>query len=157
MPSHAPEDYKCPICLGIGGVESEDTLLKQTDLVYKDDLVSAFINSFWIPTYEGHVIVVPNEHFENLYEIPKDVGNKIFEVSQKVAIALKKAYNCDGITLRQNNEPAGNQHAFHYHLHIFPRYEGDAFNINMTQKSVLSKLETRINYVSKLKKILSEH
>lgn len=50
MYNHAPENYKCPICLSVKGIENEDTLLKQADLVYKDDLVSVFINSFWIDT-----------------------------------------------------------------------------------------------------------
>ncbi|KKU62409.1 MAG: Diadenosine tetraphosphate (Ap4A) hydrolaseHIT [Candidatus Amesbacteria bacterium GW2011_GWA1_47_16] len=71
MYKHAPENYKCPICLGVLGIESDDTLLKQADLVYKDDLVSVFINSFWIDTAEGSAIVVTNGHYENLYEIPQ--------------------------------------------------------------------------------------
>lgn len=154
MKSNAPKDYVCPICLGVKGIENDQTLLKKDDLVYKDDLVSAFINSFWIPTVEAHVIVVPNEHYENLYEIPRVVGNRIFEVSKKIAIAMKKAYKSDGITLRQNNEPAGDQHAFHYHLHIFPRYDGDEFNLGMTKKSVLSDPKERIKYVSELKKFI---
>ena len=154
MISHAPQDYKCPICIGLNGVENEDTLLKQADEVYKDDLVTVYINSFWIPTCEGHVIVVPNEHFENIYDLPKKYGHRIFEVAKKISIAMKEAYECDGITTRQNNEPAGNQHAFHYHFHIFPRYDGDSFNINLTKKSVLSDPEERIKYAVKLSKYL---
>lgn len=151
MHNHAPNNYKCPICLGVKGIENEDTLLKQADLVYKDELVSVYINSFWIDTAKGHVIVVPNDHYENLYELPPEVGHRVFDVSQKIALAMKKAYKCDGTTLRQNNEPAGNQHAFHYHLHIFPRYDGDLYNENMTKKSILSKPEERLEYVAKLK------
>ena len=64
---------------------------------------------------------------------------------------MKKAYKCDGITLRQNNEPAGDQHAFHYHLHIFPRYNGDKFNVGMTKKSMLSDPDDRIKYAQMLK------
>ena len=154
MYNHAPKEYKCPICLGINGTENEDTLLKQVDLVFKDRLVSVFINSFWIPTCEGHVIVVPNDHYENIYELPEDTGHRISEVVQMVAVAMKKAYKCDGITTRQNNEPAGNQHAFHYHHHIFPRYNEDSFNINLTKKSVLSDPKDRIEYARKLKEVL---
>lgn len=150
MHNHAPENYKCPICLGVNGIENEDTLLKQADLVIKDDLVSAFINSFWIDTAKGHVIVVPNDHYENLFDIPEEVGNRIFEVSKKVALAMKESYKCDGITLRQNNEPTGDQHAFHYHQHIFPRYDGDSFNVNMTKKSILSDPSERLEYAKKL-------
>ena len=151
MYNHAPKDYKCPICVGIKGIENEDTLLKQADLIYKDNLVSVFLNSFWIPTCEGHVIVVPNEHFENIYDIPEEVLFNISTVVKKMALVLKKAYKCDGITTRQNNEPAGNQHAFHYHHHVFPRYDNDDFNINLTKKSVLSDPKDRIKYVKKLK------
>lgn len=156
MYNHAPEGYKCPICLGIKGIENEDTLLKQADLVYKDDLVSVYINSFWIDTAKGHVIVVPNIHYENIFDLPKEVGCRISEITKKVALAMKESYRCDGITLRQNNEPASDQHAFHYHQHIFPRYEGDSFNVNMTKKSILSTPEERIEYAEKLKNVLKE-
>jgi histidine triad (HIT) family protein len=155
--NHAPEGYKCPICLGIQGIESEDTLLKQADLVYKDELVSVFLNSFWIDTAKGHVIVVPNSHFENIYELPEEVGHRVFEVVKKMCLVMKEAYKCDGITTRQNNEPAGNQHAFHYHHHVYPRYDGDSFNENMTKKSILSEPNERTEYVNKLKTVSEKH
>lgn len=154
--NHAPKDYKCPICLGVKGIENDDTMLRNADLIYKDDLVSVFINSFWIDTAKGHVIVVPNDHYENIYELPDEVGHRIFEVVKKMSLVMKKAYGCNGITTRQNNEPAGNQHAFHYHHHIFPRYDGDQFNENMTKKSLVPTPEERIEYVEKLKKSLGK-
>ncbi len=154
MFEHAPKDYKCPICLGVNGFENEDTLLKQADLIFSDRVVSVFVNSFWIPTCEGHVIVVPNDHYENIYELPEDINHRVAEVVQMMAVAMKRAYKCDGITTRQNNEPAGNQHAFHYHHHVFPRYDGDEFNINLTKKSVLSEPDKRVDYVAKLKAVL---
>lgn len=154
MISHAPKGYKCPICIGLAGIENDDTLLRQQDEVYKDDLVVVYINSFWIPTCEGHVIVVPKKHYENIYNLPEKYGHRLFDVAKKVSIAMKKAYKCDGITTRQNNEPAGNQHAFHFHFHIFPRYDGDSFNINLTKKSILSDPKDRIKYVRRLKKYL---
>lgn len=156
MFNHAPKNYKCPICIGLSGIENEDTLLKQADEVYKDDLVTAYINSFWIPTCDGHVIIVPDEHYENIYEIPNNVGHRIFEVAKKISIAMKKAYKCDGITIRQNNEPASSQHAFHYHLHIFPRYDNDSFDISLAKKKVLSDPKERIKYATKLKKQLGK-
>ena len=138
------------------GIENEDTLLQQSDLVYKDDLVSAFINSFWVGKSEGHVIVVPNQHFENMYALPSEYGTRIFEISKKIAIVMKEAYKCDGITIRQNNEPAGDQHAFHYHLHVFPRYEHDEFNKKVTDKKKLAEPEKRITYAKKLVNALSK-
>ena len=157
MKSNAPTNYACSICLGNQGIENEDTLLKQADLVFRDDLVSVWINSFWIKGNEGHDIIVPNEHFENIFDLPKHMGRRIFEVSMLMSKAVKETYYCDGITLRQNNEPAGDQHAFHYHLHIFPRYNDDNFNQELTKKSYLSDPEKRIEYVNKLKKYLKEN
>lgn len=156
MTRNAPPNYICPICLGNRGVENEDTLLRQADLVFRDDLVSVWINSFWIKGNEGHVIIVPNEHFENIYDVPDIVGHRIFEVSKVMSQAIKHVYSCDGITLRQNNEPAGDQHAFHYHLHVFPRYLNDSFNVQLTQKSFLSDLADRLEYAKKLKKYLTK-
>lgn len=157
MKSNSPQDYTCPICLGNKGIEDEATLLKQADLVFRDDLVSVWINSFWIKGNEGHVIIVPNEHFENIYDLPDKVGSRIFQVSKLISKAIKVVYNSDGITLRQNNEPAGDQHAFHYHLHVFPRYENDNFNQELTKKSYLSDPKDRNKYVEKLKKYLKEN
>lgn len=157
MKSNAPKNYICPICLGNQGIENEDTLLKQSDLVFRDDLVSVWINSFWIKGNEGHVIIVPNEHFENIYDLPEKIGHRIFDISKLMSKGIKEVYGCDGITIRQNNEPAGDQHAFHYHLHVFPRYENDNFNQELTKKSFLSDPKDRIKNVEKLKKYLKEN
>jgi histidine triad (HIT) family protein len=143
--------------LGNHGIENADTLLKQADLVFRDDLVSVWINSFWIIGNEGHVIIVPNEHFENIYDLPEKIGHRIFEISKLMSKSIKETYDCDGITIRQNNEPAGDQHAFHFHLHVFPRYEDDNFNQELTKKSYLSDPEKRIEYVNKLKIYLREN
>ncbi len=151
---HAPTNYHCPICLGNQGIENDHTLLKQTDLIYKDDLVYVWLNSFWIEGNEGHVIVVPKDHFENIYEIPEEIGNRIFKISKKMALIIKQVYQADGITIKQNNEPAGDQHALHYHQHVFPRYNNDQFNLNCTKEKKIAKPKIRIDYVTKLKKYL---
>jgi histidine triad (HIT) family protein len=154
MFNHAPKDYKCPICLGIQGIENDDTLIRQTDIVYQDDLVTAYISSFFIGNNPGHIVIVPNKHFENLFDLSVEYASKIFEVSKKIAIALKNAYKCDGITTLQNNEPAGGQHAFHYHLHVFPRYENDELYKYMLEKQP-TLAEERLLYADKIKKALS--
>lgn len=154
MQSNAPAGYECPICLGVRGEERDDPFLKKSDIVYQDELITVFINSFFIESCEGHVIVVPNKHFENIYDIKPEYGHRIFDISQKVAIAMKKAYSCDGITTRQNSEPAGDQHAFHYHFHVFPRYKGDLYNSVGPEKKRLTTPEERIPFAEKLKREL---
>lgn len=125
MYNHAPKDYKCVLCLPAQGIESEDTMMKQADIFYKDDLVIAAVNSKFIETNPGHVIIFPIKHYENIYEMPDEVSARVAKVAKQIAIALKEVRKCDGITTQQNNEPASGQHAFHYHFHIFPRWEGD--------------------------------
>lgn len=153
MYNHAPTDYICPICVGIKGTQSDDTLIRPTDIVFQDDLVTVFIGSYFIGHNSGHAIVVPNEHYENLYDVPENVGAHIFKTAQKMAIALKKAYQCDGITTQQNNEPHGGQHAFHYHLHVFPRYENDEIFAHMNTKR-LTTADERKPFAEKLKAAL---
>lgn len=151
MHNYVKEDYICPICLGIKGIENDDTMLKKPDLIYRDDLTSVFMNSFFITGNEGHLIVVPNEHFENIYDMPVEYANAIMATTKKMSILVKEAYPCDGITLRQNNGPAAGQHAFHFHLHIHPRYDNDTFNQEIANKRATT-LEERQKYIDKLKK-----
>lgn len=154
MYNHAPKDYKCPICIALKGVENDETLISQSDIVYKDDLVTAFISSFFIGNNPGHLIIVPNAHVENMYDISSETTSRIQEVAQKLALAIKKTYKAEGITTLQNNEPAGNQHAFHYHYHVFPRYEGDElFKYMLDKKSTTA--EDRLPYAKKIKTELS--
>lgn len=150
FPSNAPEDYICPICLGIQKVESEKTLMRPTDIVYSDDAVIIFVNSFFVGKNAGHVIVVPSIHYENIYDLPVEVGRHIFDAAQRMAKTMKKAYECDGITIKQNNEPAGDQHAFHYHLHVFPRYDNDGFNEILPEQKRLAEPGERAEYANRL-------
>ncbi|HUB93593.1 MAG TPA: HIT family protein [Verrucomicrobiae bacterium] len=156
-PSNAPENYICPICLGVQGIESADTLIHQTDQVYKDDLVAVFINSFFTGKNSGHAIVVPVAHFESLYTLPDKYGHRIYEVSRKVALAMKHEYSCNGITTRQNNEPAGDQHAFHFHLHVYPRYKDDGYNGALPAEKRLADPKERSDYAKRLRAALRQY
>jgi histidine triad (HIT) family protein len=149
MYNHSKTDYKCPICLAIKGVENDSTMIKQDDIFYKDDLIVGIINSKYVKHNPGHIILVPREHYENIYDLPDEIGAKIFQMSRIFSIALKEIRKCDGITIRQNNEPASNQHAFHYHLHIFPRFEGDDFE-NLSQNTNILELSERKKYAGDL-------
>jgi histidine triad (HIT) family protein len=113
-----------------------------------------FINSFFIDGNEGHLIIVTNKHFEHLYDLEPEYAHRIMDVSKKMALALKEAYGCDGVTIRQNNEPASGQHAFHYHMHVFPRYDGDSFDVNILH-SRRTDVGERSGYVGKIKRVLS--
>jgi histidine triad (HIT) family protein len=125
MYNHAPENYLCPFCLFVRKIEDESVLSRPEDLVFQNDAVTAIISAHWWPNNAGHVVVIPNEHYENIYDLPLELAGRIHEVAQKTALAMKKGYLCEGISTRQHNEPAGSQDVWHYHLHVFPRYRGD--------------------------------
>ena len=150
---HAPEEYICPICIAIEGGESEETWIKQADIFYRDEFVLGIISSKFIKGNEGHPLLVPTEHFENIYDMPAEFGHRIFDLTQRVTLAIKDVRGCDGVTLLQNNEPAGDQHAFHYHLHIIPRFEGDHFHEELWHERK-SEPEERVEYASALRRAL---
>ena len=123
MYNHAPKNYKCPLCIL---AKRQDTgITNADDIIYQDKLITAFIAGKWWLTNPGHVIIIPNTHFENLYDIDEKYLDAAHNFAQKVAIAFKKVYKSDGTSVRQHNEPAGNQDVFHFHLHVFPRYKDD--------------------------------
>ena len=147
MYNHAPEAYQCPFCLLISGQEDGSLLSRQSDIFYRDDALTAMISSHtWAVNY-GNVIIIPNRHYENIYDLPDEVGARIFALSRRIALAMKSAYQCAGISTRQHNEPAGNQDVWHYHLHVFPRYPGD--NLYSAQR-VLVQPEERQRYADLL-------
>lgn len=149
--SNAPTGYNCPICAGLRQPGGPDTMIESGDFVYRDEHVSAIINTFFWGHNPGHVIVVPNEHHENIYTLPPELGHRIFDVAQLVARAMKAAYRCDGITTRQNNEPAGDQHAFHFHFHVVPRYKDDEYNRLKPKHIRTADPAERAEYAQKLK------
>lgn len=149
MYNHEPENYICPLCQIAKGEETHLGNQEETVIV-RDEDITVFIAGKWLKSNPGHVIIIPNKHMENLYDLENTVGHKIFDMSQKVALALKATYSCDGISTRQHNEPAGNQDVWHYHLHIFPRYVNDKY-YESSKDTYWPSLEEKIPYAEKLK------
>jgi len=67
-----------------------------------------------------------------MYALPASYAHRIQDIAKEVALAFKKVYKCDGVSTRQHNEPAGGQDVWHYHLHVFPRYENDNLYQNLS-------------------------
>lgn len=155
MYNHAPNDYICPICIGLSGEVSDKTLIVPDDIVYRDDTVSAFIGSFFIGKNDGHVIVVPNQHIENLYDMPSDITHHLADTIKMLAIVVRQTYGCEGVTIQQNNEPAGGQHAFHYHVHIYPRYPEDDIYTHMNNKRLTTPTE-RLPFAEQVRSALAQ-
>lgn len=81
------------------------------------------------PATKGHALILPKKHFKNIFEMDDATASKVFVLAKKIACAMKKALNCDGLNIVQNNEEIAGQTVFHFHMHIIPRYEGDGQHI----------------------------
>ncbi|MEV6521973.1 HIT domain-containing protein [Longispora sp. NPDC051575] len=121
--THAPPDYECPFCrLAAGG---GDALSGPDDIVRRTSGALALISPRMWPNNRGHVLVVPTEHHENLYDQPPAAGHAVQDLVREMAVAIRHCYGSPGVSTRQHNEPAGDQDVWHYHVHVFPRYPDD--------------------------------
>lgn len=125
MFSHAPEGYVCPFCTIINECRSTGLEESPHAVVYQNDIVTVLVPMHHYAGIKGNVLIVPNHHYENIFDVDYHIGSETLRVVQMLAYAMKTQFKCDGISTRQHNEPAGNQDAWHYHLHVFPRYEED--------------------------------
>jgi histidine triad (HIT) family protein len=121
--SHAPPRYACPFCAVVVGQETEWN--EQTDVVFRDEMTTAFVSPKWWEAAPGNVLVVPNDHYENVYVIPDAPLAAVYRTAKAVAVALTSACGCEGTSLRQHNEPGGGQDVWHFHVHVFPRQSND--------------------------------
>jgi histidine triad (HIT) family protein len=88
------------------------------DIVYEDEQVLAFLSNR--PVNEGHTLVVPKNHYENIYKISEEETAYLFKIVKRVAHAVRDAVSAEGIRVVQNNGEAAGQVVFHFHVHIIP-------------------------------------
>ena len=88
--------------------------------VYEDAATVAFMDV--MPQSPGHTLVVPRYPAENLFDLDMEAGAAVLRTVQRVARAVKEAFNADGIMLNQFNGAIAGQSVFHFHIHIVPRY-----------------------------------
>ncbi|MDY5807377.1 MAG: HIT family protein [Lachnospira sp.] len=98
-----------------------------TNSLYEDDVVKVIFDAG--PASSGHVLILPKEHFDNVYALDDDTAAHVFQVAVKVAKALKEGLNLEGLNIVQNNGEIAGQTVFHFHMHIIPRYKGDTVNV----------------------------
>ena len=99
-----------------------------TNTLYEDSDFRVIMDAS--PATKGHALVLPKEHYANIYEITPEVLGKAVQVGQKVIQYVTPILGCDGYNLLQNNGEIAGQTIFHFHLHLIPRYK-DADNTNV--------------------------
>ena len=102
--------------------------------LYEDNLFKVFLDLS--PTSFGHALLIPKEHYANLFELDDDIASKALILAQKVATAMKASLQCDGFNLLQNNGEIAGQTMFHFHIHLIPRYKDDNTKIIFDHKSL---------------------
>jgi histidine triad (HIT) family protein len=107
--------------------------------VYEDEHVLSFLDI--MPRSPGHTLVIPKAPARNIFDISPDDYARVARVAHKIAAAAMKAFEADGITVQQFNEPAGGQVVFHLHMHVMPRLDGIALLPPGSRKEDVKVLE----------------
>ena len=81
------------------------------------------------PATKGHALILPKEHYANLFELPEDTAAAAMKVAKKLSAQMVENLGADGLNLVQNNGEVAGQTVKHFHLHLIPRYKDDGQNI----------------------------
>lgn len=117
-------DKDCIFCkIANGGIPSA-TIYENSDFRVILDVA---------PANRGHALIIPKEHFKDIFDIDAVTAGKLFSLATEVARAMKSVLHCDGLNIVQNNGLIAGQTVFHFHLHLIPRYEGDGIKLTWEQ------------------------
>ena len=110
------KDENCIFCkIGSGYIPSYK--------LYEDEDFKVFLDLS--PTSYGHALIIPKEHYKNLFELDDTIASKALVLAKKVGAAMMNTLHCDGLNVLQNNGEAAGQTVFHFHMHLIPRKAGD--------------------------------
>lgn len=93
------------------------------------------------PLTKGHTLVIPKEHYENIFDIPEDDLKEIISTAKKMASIIKEKFGAEGVNLVNASGEAAEQSVFHFHLHIVPRYKNDGLEMNKWWQSKTQKAD----------------
>ena len=120
-----------------------------TNSIYEDDTFNVILDA--APANPGHALILPKEHYTNVFEIDEETLGKAMILAKKIAERQTEILNCDGVNIIQNNKEAAGQSVPHYHLHVIPRFLGDGQKMLWTpreaedeaQKAMCEKLRIK--------------
>lgn len=88
--------------------------------VDEDERTLAFLDIH--PAGEGHTLVIPKAHAETIWDVEPEDWEAVWRTARRVAAALRRAFDPDGLYVRQANGHLGGQEVMHVHAHLIPRY-----------------------------------
>ena len=114
------KDENCIFCKIANGEIPSKTL-------YEDDKFRVILDLG--PATKGHALILPKDHYKNLYELPEDYAADAIKLAKKMMTQMTKKLGCEGFNLVQNNGELAGQTVFHFHMHMIPRYQNDGQTI----------------------------
>lgn len=109
-----------------------------TKTIYEDDIAKIFMDIN--PITNGHLLIVPKKHQENVLDIEEDFIVYALKITrEKIFPLLKEKLNCDGLTITENNFYG--QDIKHFHIHLIPRYKNDEYK-GMSNEDLLEDADT---------------
>ncbi len=94
-----------------------------TNSIYEDENFKVILDAS--PATRGHALILPKQHYANIYEIDEETLAEVAKLSKKVIAHTTDVLQCDGYNIVQNNGEVAGQTVFHYHMHLIPRYKSD--------------------------------
>ena len=114
------KDENCIFCkLAVGEIP--------TATLYEDEDFRVILDAN--PAAKGHALIIPKEHYANLYELDDELAGKVLVLAKKMITKLTDILGCDGYNIVQNNGEAAGQTVFHFHMHLIPRFKDDGVGV----------------------------
>lgn len=110
------KDENCIFCRLASGEIPANT-------IYEDDRYRVILDAN--PATRGHALILPKEHFADIYEIDEETAAGAMRLAKRMAAHMTDVLKCDGFNILQNNREAAGQTVFHFHMHLVPRYEDE--------------------------------
>ncbi|MDE6994275.1 MAG: HIT family protein [Lachnospiraceae bacterium] len=121
------KDTNCIFCKIANGEIPSKTL-------YEDDKFRVILDLG--PASRGHALILPRDHYANLYELPDETAGEVMKLAKKMAVQMTERLGCEGFNLVQNNGELAGQTVFHFHMHLIPRYKDDGQKIGWKPQEV---------------------
>ena len=121
------KDTNCIFCKIANGEIPSKTL-------YEDEAFRVILDLG--PASKGHALILPKDHYANLYEMPEEDAGAVMKLAKRMAAQMTERLGCEGFNLVQNNGELAGQTVFHFHMHLIPRYRDDGQKIGWKPQEV---------------------
>lgn len=110
--------------------------------LYEDDDFKVILDLG--PASKGHALILPKNHYADLYELDDEVAAKVLVLAKKIITRMTEVLGCDGYNLVQNNGEAAGQTVHHFHLHLIPRYKNDDVGLGWKMGELTEEVKEEI-------------